>query len=89
MHPGILPETLALRLIIIWELEHGARSADACARQGDFLRIVLRKLDQIDFRGPIGFQGYGIKGDARSILQPTIDAWRKLSAVAPNDAPSR
>jgi sugar phosphate isomerase/epimerase len=50
-------------------------------------RIVLRKLDQIDFRGPIGFQGYGIKGDARSILQPTMDAWRKLSAVAPNDAP--
>jgi sugar phosphate isomerase/epimerase len=44
-------------------------------------RIVLRSLKQIDFSGPIGFQGYGIKGDARSILTPTMDAWRKLSAV--------
>ena len=32
--------------------------------------------------GPIGFQGYGIKGDARSILAPTMQAWRKLSAAA-------
>jgi sugar phosphate isomerase/epimerase len=42
-------------------------------------RIVLRKLKQIEFGGPIGFQGYGIKGDTRSILAPTMDAWRKLS----------
>lgn len=44
--------------------------------------IVLRKLKEIGFTGPIGFQGYGIKGDARSILAPTMDAWRKLSAAA-------
>jgi len=44
--------------------------------------IVLRKLKEIGFTGPIGFQGYGIKGDARSILVPTIEAWRKLSAAA-------
>jgi hypothetical protein len=42
--------------------------------------IVLGKLRQIEFNGPIGFQGYGIQGDTRSILRPTIDAWRKLSA---------
>jgi len=44
--------------------------------------IVLRKLKEIGFTGPIGFQGYGIKGDARSILAPTMEAWRKLSAAA-------
>lgn len=43
-------------------------------------RIVLKKLRQIGFTGPIGFQGYAIPGDSRSILRPTIDAWRKLSA---------
>jgi sugar phosphate isomerase/epimerase len=42
--------------------------------------IVLRKLRQIGYTGPIGFQGYGIRGDTRSILAPTMKAWRKLSA---------
>ena len=41
--------------------------------------IVLRKLKEIGFKGPIGFQGYGIKGDARSILQPTIAEWQRLN----------
>ena len=41
-------------------------------------RSVLRKLKQIDFTGPIGFQGYGIRSDAPSILTPTIEAWRKF-----------
>jgi len=40
---------------------------------------VLSTLRQIHFTGPIGFQGYGIAGDARSILTPTMAAWRKLS----------
>jgi sugar phosphate isomerase/epimerase len=44
--------------------------------------LVLRKLKEIGFTGPIGFQGYGINGEARSILQPTMDAWRRLSAAA-------
>lgn len=44
--------------------------------------IVLRKLREIGFSGPIGFQGYAIPGDARTILAPTMEAWRKLSAEA-------
>jgi sugar phosphate isomerase/epimerase len=43
--------------------------------------IVLGKLKQIGFKGPIGFQGYAIKGDARSILTPTMEAWRKLNGT--------
>jgi len=46
---------------------------------------LLKKLRQIGFKGPIGFQGYGIRGDARSILEPTMAAWRKLSAAAAAD----
>ncbi len=44
------------------------------------VRIVLRTLKKLDFHGPIGFQGYGIRGDTRSIVAPTMAAWRKLSA---------
>ena len=51
--------------------------------QGTFdTQIVLGSLRRIGFTGPIGFQGYGIKQDARSILVPTIGAWQKLSAKA-------
>lgn len=44
--------------------------------------IVLRKLKQMGFTGPIGFQGFAIKGDAKSILVPTMEGYRKLSAAA-------
>jgi sugar phosphate isomerase/epimerase len=43
------------------------------------LGIVLRTLKEIRFQGPIGFQGYGITGDARSILEPTMTEWRRLT----------
>ncbi len=50
--------------------------------QGTFdVGIVLRKLREIGFTGPIGFQGYAIPGDSRSVLAPTMQAWRKLSAA--------
>ncbi len=45
------------------------------------VRIVLRKLRQIGYTGPIGFQGYALRGDARSILVPTMKGWRKLNAT--------
>jgi sugar phosphate isomerase/epimerase len=44
--------------------------------------VVLRKLKELKYSGPIGFQGYGIKGDTRSIVEPTMRAWQKLSAEA-------
>lgn len=67
--------------------------ADSGCRGGDWKRLiqtldrgtfdvakVLRALDAIGYRGPIGFQGYGIGGDAKDNLRRTIDAWRALSA---------
>jgi len=40
----------------------------------------LKTLKDMGYAGPIGFQGYGIKGDPRDNLTRTVDAWRKLSA---------
>jgi sugar phosphate isomerase/epimerase len=42
---------------------------------------LVKKLRQIGFTGPIGFQGYNIRGEARSILAPTMEAWRKIAAA--------
>lgn len=53
------------------------------------VRIVLRKLRQIGYAGPIGFQGYGIAGDARSILVPTRKAWQRLSTALDGPVPDR
>jgi sugar phosphate isomerase/epimerase len=39
----------------------------------------LRTLKRAGYTGPIGFQGYGIGGDAYDNLRRTMDAWRKLN----------
>jgi len=39
-------------------------------------------LKELGYAGPIGFQGYGIKGDAHDNLKRTMEAWRRLSAKA-------
>lgn len=40
---------------------------------------LLRTLQQLGYRGPIGLQCYGLRGDARQHLARSIKAWRKLS----------
>ena len=52
------------------------------------VRIVLRKLREIGYTGPIGFQGYALPGDARSILVPTMNGWRKLNATLDDVGPT-
>jgi sugar phosphate isomerase/epimerase len=39
----------------------------------------LRTLTRAGYTGPIGFQGYGIGGDAYDNLKRTMDAWHKLN----------
>ena len=39
----------------------------------------LRTLYDCGYKGPIGFQGYGIGGDAYDNLKRTMEAWRKLN----------
>lgn len=40
---------------------------------------LLKTLNRLGYTGPIGFQGYGIKGDIREVLKTTMDAWRDYS----------
>jgi sugar phosphate isomerase/epimerase len=37
----------------------------------------LKTLKELGYAAPIGFQGYGIKGDSKTILQQTMDGWKK------------
>jgi sugar phosphate isomerase/epimerase len=41
--------------------------------------LLLRTLEELGYTGPVGFQGYGIKGDSREILTQTMGAWRRYS----------
>jgi sugar phosphate isomerase/epimerase len=40
---------------------------------------LLVTLKQLGYTGPIGLQGYGIKGDVHENLKRSMDAWRKLT----------
>jgi sugar phosphate isomerase/epimerase len=42
--------------------------------------IVLRTLNRLGFKGPIGLQGYGLTGDRRENLAHSMAAWRALAA---------
>lgn len=44
--------------------------------------LLLRALEELGYTGPVGFQGYGIKGDSRAILTQTMGAWRQFSGPA-------
>ncbi|MCU0781285.1 MAG: sugar phosphate isomerase/epimerase [Akkermansiaceae bacterium] len=45
-----------------------------CYEVGGLLGI----LKELDYLGPVGFQGYGIQGDSRQILTQTMAAWQEL-----------
>jgi sugar phosphate isomerase/epimerase len=43
---------------------------------------VLKRLNQLNYTGPIGLQCYAIPGDCRTNLTRSMKAWHKLSAGA-------
>jgi sugar phosphate isomerase/epimerase len=43
------------------------------------MRGFLKTLGDSGYTGPIGFQGYGIGGDARENLNRTMNAWLELN----------
>ena len=49
------------------------------------MRGFLETLRDAGYTGPIGFQGYGIGGDARDNLKRTMAAWEKHSEVLRGD----
>ena len=40
---------------------------------------LLKYLKDIGYRGPVGLQGYSIKGDAKENLTSSMKAWRKIN----------
>jgi sugar phosphate isomerase/epimerase len=44
------------------------------------LRGFVRTLRTVGYTGPVGFQGYNLKGEPRDILARSITAWRKFQA---------
>ena len=43
----------------------------------------LKELNAAGYRGPIGLQCYGLKGDPKENLTRSMAAWRKLIGVEP------
>lgn len=43
----------------------------------------VRQIRAAGYSGPVGFQGYNIKGEPREILARSIGAWRRFLAPAP------
>ncbi|MDB6111322.1 MAG: hypothetical protein JWR69_3072 [Pedosphaera sp.] len=41
--------------------------------------IVLRKLRESNYAGPMGLQGYGVKLPVNENLSRSINAWKKLN----------
>lgn len=86
-----LPEVLQaaksrLFVVSLNGAESGRRGADwkeliQTLDRGSFdNRRVLRLLNEIGYTGPVGFQGYGIGGDAADNLRRTMTAWRALNS---------
>jgi sugar phosphate isomerase/epimerase len=41
---------------------------------------LLKLLKKMDYRGPIGLQCYGVRGDLKETLTQSMNAWKKLNA---------
>ena len=49
--------------------------------KGEFdIYRFLKTLNELGYRGPVGLQGWGIKGDVEENLKRSMAAWQKLSA---------
>ena len=46
---------------------------------------LVKMLRSLGYRGPIGLQCYGVRGDFRENLKRSMAAWRKISAAAVPD----
>ena len=54
--------------------------------QGNYdVRGFLDLLEANGYRGPIGLQCFGVKGDVRENLEKSIRAWKKMSRRMAND----
>jgi len=58
---------------------HGGNAIQTLDKGSYAVGIVLKKLNAVGFKGPIGLQCYNIKGDPKTLLTGSMGAWRKLA----------
>lgn len=55
--------------------------------EGDYdVTAFMQLVQKVGYRGPVGFQGYGIPGPSRDLLQKSIEKWREINGDL-NSAP--
>jgi sugar phosphate isomerase/epimerase len=57
----------------------GGNAIQALGKGTYDVSIVLKKLNAVGYKGPIGLQCYNIKGDSYTLLTGSMAAWRKLN----------
>jgi sugar phosphate isomerase/epimerase len=50
--------------------------------QGGYdVTAVMRTLQHTGYKGPVGFQGYGIPGPSRTLLERSMHKWREIQSA--------
>lgn len=47
--------------------------------------IVLKKLNAVGYKGPVGLQCFSLKGDPKTLLTGSMAAWKRIVAPRPPD----
>ena len=87
--PEILKEKARLQFVTINGADRGETKAMEWDRliqpldkgSYDVAGFVKRLQTEADWRGPVGLQGYGIKGDRKENLARSMAAWRRMGGT--------
>lgn len=81
--PALIREAAPyLRLVSINGANAGQKGPILPLGKGTYdTSIVLRTLDEIGYKGPVGLQCFSIPGDPSVILPQSMEAWKKLKGI--------
>jgi sugar phosphate isomerase/epimerase len=89
VHWKWLPQTKSLEALLTEALPHlmtvtiNGMAGDKIVPldEGDYdVTEFMATVKKAGYRGPVGFQGYGIKGNSEEILSRTMKKWREIMA---------
>jgi len=89
VHWKWLPQTKPLEALLTEALPHlmtvtiNGMAGDKIVTldEGDYdVTEFMATVKKVGYRGPVGFQGYGIKGNSEEILSRTMKKWREILA---------
>jgi sugar phosphate isomerase/epimerase len=89
VHWKWLPQTKSLEALLAEAMPHlmavtinGMAGAQIVPLdEGDYdVTEFMATVKKVGYRGPVGFQGYGIKGNSEEILSRTMKKWREIMA---------